>query len=88
MLSKSFMPCALQYSEGKQGVKKFQETLEPLRKTVSEYAFLGGKTKPSYADIVVFGFFMVCVPPQSLYHLTSARAMLNHQCCASALKRI
>ncbi len=76
------MPCALQYSKGEQGVKEFQETLEPLRKTLSEYAFLGGKTKPSYADIVVFGFFMVRVPPYSLYRLLSTQAPLSHQCCA------
>ena len=68
------MPCALQYSDGKQGVKRFQETLEPLRKTLGEYGFLGGKTKPSYADIVVFGFFMVRVPCYLLYYCIGAPA--------------
>ena len=55
----SILAFVVQYSEGKQGVPQFQAALEPLRQTLTKYPFLGGNISPSYADIIVFGFFMV-----------------------------
>lgn len=76
------IPYCLQFSDGEQGVKKFQATLEPLRKTLSEYPFLGGNNTPSYADILVFGFFMVCIPPYLLCYPIWTLAMITLLCVA------
>ncbi len=75
------MSCALQFSDGKEGVKRFQVTLEPLRKALSEYPFLGGKTGPSYADIVVFGFFMVHTPPHLSCYPSAALMLPAGRAC-------
>jgi hypothetical protein len=54
---------AAQFSKGKEGVQDFRAALEPLRQTLKEVAYIGGNEGPSYADMFVFGFFMVCHQP-------------------------
>lgn len=49
----------LQFSTGAAGVPDFQKALEPLRQTLSEYPYLGGKAGPSYADHYIASMFMV-----------------------------
>ena len=42
-------------------VAEFRAALEPLRATLSEFAWLGGKEGPNYADMYVMSFFLVSI---------------------------
>ena len=60
----------MQFCKGEDGVKAFREKLQPFRETLQDYLYLGGSS-PSYADMYLFGFFMVrsSFTPFSLYTL-------------------
>lgn len=48
----------MQFCKGEDGVKAFREKLQPFRETLQDYLYLGGSS-PCYADMYLFGFFMV-----------------------------